>query len=64
MNRMNLKKAKELRGLIRTLESAAKDLMDRAEGIQAVERNGERLLASLRMLRINISDLVAEEDGG
>jgi hypothetical protein len=59
---MESEKARELGGLIRKLESAARDLMDRAEGIQAVERNGERMLASIRMLRINFSDLVSEED--
>lgn len=43
--------------MIEEIEKAAKGLVDKAEGIQAIERNAERILASTKMLQINVSDI-------
>ena len=54
---MNRRELKRIDARIRTIKKAAKDLKERHGGIPAVERNAERILASLKMLEINISDL-------
>ena len=43
---------------IRILKQTATDLKRISGGIQAVDRNVDRILASIKMLEINISDLV------
>lgn len=43
---------------IKTLKKTAQELKNLAGGIPAVDRNTERILASIKMLEINISDLV------
>lgn len=43
---------------IRLLKQAAIELKRISGGIQAVDRNVDRILASVKMLEINISDLV------
>ena len=43
---------------IRLLKQAAIELQRVSGGIQAVDRNVDRILASVKMLEINISDLV------
>lgn len=45
--------------LIAQIETAAAELIDKAQGIQAIERNAERILASTKMLNINVSDLLS-----
>ncbi|MEA2040086.1 MAG: hypothetical protein U9N82_09695 [Thermodesulfobacteriota bacterium] len=50
---------KALNKMIDDIEAAAKGLVDNAEGIQAIERNAERILASTKMLQINVSDLMS-----
>jgi hypothetical protein len=45
--------------MIEQIESAAASLIDKAQGIQTIERNAERILASVKMLRINVSDLLS-----
>jgi len=50
----------ELRKLdtrIKTIKRAAQELKQLSGGIQAIDRNAERILASLKMLEINISDV-------
>jgi prefoldin subunit 5 len=50
----------ELRKLdtrIKTIKKAAQELKQLSGGIQAIDRNAERILASLKMLEINISDV-------
>jgi len=42
---------------IELLKQAATDLKRISGGIQAVDRNVDRILASIKMLEINISDL-------
>ncbi len=54
---MNRRELKRIDTKIRTIKKAAKELKERHGGIPAVERNAERILASLKMLEINISDL-------
>ncbi len=43
---------------IRLLKKTAVELKSISGGIQAVDRNVDRILASVKMLEINISDLV------
>jgi len=45
--------------MIEQIESAATELIRSAQGIQAIERNAERILASVKMLHINVSDLLS-----
>ena len=49
---------KELDKMIDEIEIAANGLIEKAQGIQAIERNAERILASTTMLKINVSDLI------
>lgn len=48
---------KEISRMIQEIEDAAKGLIDKAQGIQAILRNADRILASAKMLKINVSDL-------
>ena len=41
---------------IRAIKQSATELKEISGGIQAVDRNVDRILASIRMLEINISD--------
>jgi len=43
---------------IRVLKETATELKRISGGIQAVDRNVDRILASIKMLEINISDVV------
>ena len=54
MNRRDLKK---LNTRIKAIRKAAQELKKFSGGIQAVDRNADRLLASVKMLEINISDV-------
>mgnify|MGYP001570345836 CR=1 FL=1 len=56
---MNRRELKRIDGRIRVIKKAAQELKERHGGIPAVERNAARILASLKMLEINISDLSA-----
>ncbi|MBS3906891.1 MAG: hypothetical protein KGZ49_07630 [Syntrophaceae bacterium] len=55
MNRMKLKKM-DVR--IKKIKKAAEELKELSGGIQAVDRNASRILASVKMLEINISDIL------
>lgn len=55
---MNRRETKKLDTRIKTIKNAAQDLKKLSGGIQAVDRNAERILASVKMLEINISDLL------
>jgi len=55
MNRMKLKKM-DVR--IKKIKKAAFELKEFSGGIQAVDRNASRILASVKMLEINISDIL------
>ncbi|HZK49584.1 MAG TPA: hypothetical protein VFD74_08290 [Thermoleophilia bacterium] len=52
----------ELDESVRALKQAARRLRHSAQGIPAVECNADRILASTRMLEINISDLLRDPD--
>ncbi len=55
---------KELVAVIQELKNNAKYLADISGGMQCVDRNSDRILASVKMLELNISDvadLVDEE---
>jgi hypothetical protein len=43
--------------LIQQMRHDAEALLEKSHGIQAVERNLNRLLASIRMLELNVSDI-------
>jgi len=51
---------KKLGGIIGEIESAVNKLTKEAKGIQAIERNADRILASTKMLKINVSDVLAD----
>jgi hypothetical protein len=55
---MNRREIKKLDTRIKTIRKAAQELKRFSRGIQAVERNADRILASAKMLEINISDLL------
>lgn len=42
---------------IKTIKKAAQELKQLSGGIQAIDRNAERILASVKMLEINVSDV-------
>ena len=43
---------------IQAIKKAALELKELSDGIQAVERNADRILASAKMLEINVSDVL------
>jgi hypothetical protein len=49
---------KEMAEKIRAIKEAATELQNISGGIQAVDRNVDRILASVKMLEINISDIL------
>jgi hypothetical protein len=55
MNRRDLRK---LDTKIKAIKRAAQELKKFSGGVQAVERNADRILASAKMLEINVSDLL------
>jgi hypothetical protein len=56
--RMNRREIKKLDTRIKTIQKAAQELKKLSRGIQAVDRNTNRILASAKMLEINVSDLL------
>jgi len=55
---MNRRDIKKLDTRIKTIKKAAQELKELSGGIPAVDRNAERVLASVKMLEINISDIL------
>ena len=51
-------KVKEMMENIQAIKKAATELQNISGGIQAVARNVDRILASVKMLEINVSDVV------
>ena len=49
---------KEMAEKIQAIKEAATELQNISSGIQALDRNVDRILASVKMLEINISDIV------
>ena len=48
----------EIDSRIRTIKSAAEELKNMSKAFPAVEKNTSRILSSVKMLEINVSDLV------
>jgi hypothetical protein len=55
---MNRREMKKIDTRIRAIKKAAQELKDLYKEIPAVERNAVRILASVKMLEINISDVL------
>jgi hypothetical protein len=55
---MNRREIKKMDTRIKAIKKAAQELKDLSRGIPAVDRNVVRILASVKMLEINISDLL------
>ncbi|NIS61394.1 MAG: hypothetical protein GTO13_12060 [Proteobacteria bacterium] len=43
---------------IQSIKKSVIDLRNRGQQIEAVRRNADRILASIRMLELNVSDLI------
>jgi hypothetical protein len=54
---MNAKDLKELDSKIQSMKKTAEELKQRGEDFPALYRNVSRLLASIKMLELNISDV-------
>ncbi len=54
---MDLKIITAMGAKIEELQKAAEEIIKLGKGIQAVERNGVRLLASIKMLELNVCDV-------
>jgi prefoldin subunit 5 len=54
---MTRREIRKLDTRIKTIKKAAQELKELSSGIQAVDRNAQRILASVKMLEINISDV-------
>jgi hypothetical protein len=55
---MNRREMKKMDTRIKAIRRAAQELKEISGGIQAVDRNADRILASAKMLEINISDIL------
>ena len=58
---MDQKEIKKLDRRIKSIKKAAQELKEFGSGIPAVNRNADRILASVKMLEINITDLLPEK---
>jgi len=54
---MTRREIRKLDTRIKTIKKATLELKQFSAGIQAIDRNAERILASVKMLEINISDV-------
>ena len=55
---MDRRELRKIDTRIKTIKKAAQELRDFAGSMPAVDRNAARILASAKMLEINISDLL------
>jgi len=55
---MSRRELKKIDTRIKTIKRAAQELKTLSGSVPAVDRNAERILASVKMLEINISDLL------
>jgi hypothetical protein len=55
---MNRRELRKIDNRIRTIKKASQELKDLSGGIQAIDRNADRILASVKVLEINISDVL------
>jgi len=56
---MNRKQLKQMDTRIKKIKKAAEELKTLGGGTPAVDRNASRILASVKMLEINISDILS-----
>jgi hypothetical protein len=56
---MEPKEMKKMDTRIKAIKKAAEELKTLSGGMQAVDRNVERILASVKMLEINVTDLLS-----
>lgn len=54
---MNDWKVDEMSELIKRLRQLVEELKEKSGGIQAVDRNLDRILANVKMLELNVSDV-------
>jgi prefoldin subunit 5 len=54
---MNRREIGKIDTRIKTIKKAAQELKELSSEIPAVDRNAQRILASVKMLEINISDV-------
>jgi hypothetical protein len=54
---MDKVKGEEMTEMIRDMRWLGEALLEKAEGVQAVEKNAERILANVKMLELNISEV-------
>ena len=55
---MNRREIKKIDARIKTIKKTAQELKELSVEFPAVDRNTARILASVKMLEINISDLI------
>lgn len=55
---MNETQMKEISRLIEQTRCMVEELKEKSGGIQAVEKNADRILANIKMLELNISDII------
>lgn len=55
---MSPAKLKKMDARIKKIRKAAEELKELSGGIQAIDRNASRILASVKMLEINVSDVL------
>ncbi len=55
---MTRREIRKLDTRIKAIKKAAEELKELSGGMPAVDRNAARILASVKMLEINISDLI------
>ena len=55
---MDRRELKKINTRIKTIRKAAQELKELSGSLPAVDRNAARILASTKMLEINISDLL------
>ncbi len=58
---MDPRDLKKLATRIKAIRKAAQELKELGAGIPEVNRNADRILASVKMLEINITDLLPEK---
>jgi ABC-type transporter Mla subunit MlaD len=56
---MDRKELEKMAARIKAIKKAADELKALSRGMQAVDRNVDRILASVKMLEINVTDLLA-----
>ena len=56
-----MERANDLKGIdarIRELHRTAEEIRELGQGIEAVRRNADRILASVKMIELNVCDVV------